>query len=459
MMNLEVVILAAGQGKRMHSDKPKVLHSLASKPMLHHVLETASTLKPKKIHVIHGHGGEIVRKACERFAINWVEQYEQKGTGHAVIQALPFIDKSSMVLVLYGDVPLITQGTLTKLIAEHECQSLRLLTSKIENPFGLGRIIRDENEKVLGIVEERDATEKQREINEIYTGIMACPAQLLQDWLPNLNADNAQNEYYLTDLVAMATKDNVKIETVFPESVIEIQGVNDRLQLESLERSYQVMKCEQLLKEGTQILDKHRVDIRGSLSCGRGVTIDVNTVFIGNNTLEDNVSVGPNSIIKNSYLKQGAVIEANSIVEGSTVGENTVVGPFARLRPETTLAAHCKVGNFVEMKKTTMAEGSKANHLSYVGDALVGKKVNIGAGTITCNYDGANKHQTVIKDGAFIGSGTQLVAPVEIGENATIGAGTTLRDSAPDNQLTLSYKKTKTLASWQRPTKKKEKLG
>jgi bifunctional UDP-N-acetylglucosamine pyrophosphorylase/glucosamine-1-phosphate N-acetyltransferase len=453
-MNLEVVILAAGRGTRMKTKKAKVLHTIAGKPLLKHVIDTAKSLNPFKIHIVYGYQGEEVNAQIDDSSLNWVQQKEQLGTGDALKQVLNHISKESQILVLYGDVPLLSKNTLEKLIEKKDLESLALLTATLDHPYGLGRIVRDKENNILKIVEQKDATNEQKTIKEIFTGFMLIPYFFLKQGLSKLNNQNAQNEYYLTDLVKIAVEEKVPVISYTTLDIIEIQGVNDLNQLNYLERTYQKRKAEDLLKSGVYVADKARIDIRGSLNCAPDVTIDINCVFVGNNHIERDVEIGPNCLIKNAFIKRGTKILANSIIEDSIVGESSVIGPFARLRPGCELDKACKVGNFVEMKMTVMGVGSKANHLSYIGDSIVGSKVNIGAGTITCNYDGANKHQTIIKDNAFIGSGTELVAPVEVGESATIGAGTTLRKNAPADELTLSIKQSKTIQGWQRPVKK-----
>lgn len=454
-MALEVIILAAGKGTRMCSAKPKVLHEIAGKPLLRHVIETSLELQAEKIHIVYGHGGKQVRAAIDinEPLINWVEQTAQLGTGHAVLQALPFVEESSDILVLYGDVPLLSTYTLNKLIDKIRQSDLVLLTALLDNPFGLGRII-VEDDKILGIVEEKDASVLQKEIKEINSGVMLTKAALLKTWLPRLDSNNNQGELYLTDIVKMAVDDELKIDKLVVSDPMEVQGVNDLIQLEQVERNYQLNQIEHLMRNGVTVRDKNRVDIRGSVSCGFDVSIDINVIFEGDVIIEDGVSIGANCIIKNSTIKQGAQIHDNSMIDESIVGQGAQVGPFARLRPNSHLGENAKVGNFVEMKKTTLGDGSKVNHLSYIGDATIGSHVNVGAGTITCNYDGVNKHKTIIEDGAFIGSGTQLVAPIQVRMNATIGAGTTLRKEAIADALTLTRSEQVTITSWVRKTKK-----
>lgn len=460
-MNLQIIILAAGQGKRMYSNTPKVLHPIAGKPMLTRVVETAQQLNPDAIHIIYGHGGEQIKNSLPDLPVHWVHQAEQLGTGHAVMQALPHIPPHAQVLVLSADVPLIQAKTLRALIersttADIHQSVLALLVANLEDPSGLGRIVRNNQGEIYAIVEEKDAQEQEKNIKEIYTGICCAKASDLEIWLPQLGNNNAQGEYYLTEIIAMAVKNQTPIASLTVDDCFEVQGVNNRLQLQQLERVWQKRTAEQFLANGVMIADANRFDLRGELTCGKDVFIDVNCVLSGTVILGDGCKIGPNCRLTNVTLGAGTEIYPNSVLEGSITGDECQIGPFARLREGTKLAAHCKIGNFVETKKAVFDEGSKANHLSYLGDVSVGKKVNIGAGTITCNYDGANKHQTIIEDGAFIGSDTQLVAPVTIGANATIGAGSTIRKNAPANELTLTESRQKTLAGWKRPVKKEK---
>lgn len=457
-MNLQIIILAAGQGKRMYSNTPKVLHPIAGKPMLARVVDTALQLNPNAIHVIYGHGGESLKQALPDLPVHWVHQAEQLGTGHAVMQALPHLPSDSQVLVLSADVPLIHTSTLLSLI---ECTKtnpscLALLVACFENPYGLGRIIRNNQGEISTIVEEKDATTQEKNVKEIYTGICCTNSDNFAKWLPQLNNDNAQSEYYLTEIIRLASKESTAITSLTVHDHSEIQGVNNRLQLQELERIFQKRTAEQLLAQGVGIADAARIDIRGRLHCGKDVFIDVNCVFKGEVHLGNDCIIGPNCVLSDVTLADGCEVHANSVLEGTTLGERCHIGPFARLRAGTKLAAECKIGNFVETKKAEFGEGSKASHLSYLGDVLIGKEVNIGAGTITCNYDGVNKHQTIIEDGAFIGSDTQLVAPVTVGAQATIGAGSTIRRNAPAGELTLSETKQKTLQGWKRPVKKEK---
>lgn len=458
-MNLQIIILAAGQGKRMYSNTPKVLHSLAGKPMLTRVVETAQQLNPDAIHIIYGHGGEQIKNSLPDLPVHWVHQAEQLGTGHAVMQALPHIPPHAQVLVLSADVPLIQAKTLQSLIERSKPTNinqsvLALLVADLEDPSGLGRIIRNNQGEISAIVEEKDAQEQEKNIKEIYTGICCAKASDLEVWLPQLGNKNAQGEYYLTEIIAMAVKNQTPITSLTATDCFEIQGVNNCLQLQQLERVWQKRTAEHFLANGVALADANRFDLRGELICGKDVFIDINCVLSGTVILGDGCKIGPNCTLTDVTLGVGCEIHANSVLEDCSIGENSQIGPFARLREGTRLAANCKIGNFVETKKAQFDEGSKANHLSYLGDVTLGKKVNIGAGTITCNYDGANKHQTIIEDGAFIGSDTQLIAPVTIGANATIGAGSTIRKNAPANELTLSEARQKTLPGWKRPVKK-----
>jgi bifunctional UDP-N-acetylglucosamine pyrophosphorylase / glucosamine-1-phosphate N-acetyltransferase len=452
---MNVVILAAGQGKRMRSDLPKVLHAIAGKPMLAHVLDTARQLKPGRICVVYGHGGERVPEALAAADVTWVRQEPQLGTGHAVMQALPHLDPAVATLVLYGDVPLIRAETLSRLMAQAAGGALALLTVRLANPHGYGRIVRDGG-RIVRIVEEKDADDAERAIDEVNTGILVAPTAALARWLPSLGNRNAQGEYYLTDIVSLAVAENLAVGASQPSHVWEVEGVNSKMQLAALERIHQRNIAQALMEAGVSLADPDRIDVRGGLACGRDVSIDISCVFEGEVLLEDGVSVGPHCVLKNAVVKAGAQLLPFCHVDNAEVGANSVIGPFARLRPGTVLAENVHVGNFVEIKNSTVAAHSKANHLSYVGDATIGSRVNIGAGTITCNYDGANKHRTVIEDDVFIGSDTQLVAPVTVGRGATLGAGTTLTRTAPPDQLTLSRTKQITVAGWKRPVKQKK---
>jgi bifunctional UDP-N-acetylglucosamine pyrophosphorylase/glucosamine-1-phosphate N-acetyltransferase len=453
-VNTEVVILAAGKGTRMRSKLPKVLHGLAGKPMLQHVIDASRDLQASAIHVVIGHGADQVRETITEADLQWAEQTEQLGTGHAVAQALPSVDEDSVVLVAYGDVPLVTPATLSALIASTDENHLSLLTVHMDNPTGYGRIVRDQQQHVTAIVEQKDASAEQLAIKEVNTGILAVTAKKLREWLPQLSSENAQGEYYLTDIISMAVKDGMQVVAQHPESHWEVQGVNNRIQLSELERHYQTQQAERLMTEGATLADPTRIDVRGKVTIGQDIFIDVNAVLIGEVNIGDDVVIGPNCVIENSSIAAGTVIKANSVLESSQVGEHCDIGPYARLRPGTVLSNKAKIGNFVETKKARIGEGSKVNHLSYIGDSEVGDGVNIGAGTITCNYDGANKHLTEIADGAFIGSNTALVAPVSVGKNATVAAGSTITSKVDDNQLTVARGKQRNIDNWQRPVKK-----
>jgi bifunctional UDP-N-acetylglucosamine pyrophosphorylase/glucosamine-1-phosphate N-acetyltransferase len=454
-MTIQVVILAAGQGKRMHSSLPKVLHSLAGKPLLGHVIATALKVAPdSKPVIVYGHEGEQVLARFKDDNLQFVEQAEQAGTGHAVQQALPLIEDLSRVLVLYGDVPLISENTLNLLIDKTGENDVGMVTAYLKNPQGYGRILRDSTGAVLGIVEEKDASEKERRITEVNSGIYLIPASSLKAWLPKLKKKNAQGEYYLTDIIPLAIADEMGITTVQPEHKDEIRGINDRMQLAHQERFYQRSKAYELMRQGVTILDPERLDIRGDVKIGRDVVLDVNVILEGNVVIGDECNIGANSIIRDTTLGSGIEVKANSMIDGALISDHCIIGPFARIRPGTVLADSAHIGNFVEIKKSSIGTGSKVNHLTYVGDSEIGKRVNVGAGTITCNYDGVNKHKTIIGDDAFIGSCTQLVAPVKVGEGATIGAGSTITQDAPANQLTLSRAEQRTIADWERPGKK-----
>ena len=454
MSHLNIVILAAGKGTRMYSDQPKVLHALAGKPLLKHVLDCALALQPQQVCVVYGHGGEAVPQAMQPTPATFVMQQPQLGTGHAVQQALPHLADGSQTLVLYGDVPLTQHGTLHQM--RQAGDGLVLLTVHLDNPGGYGRIVRDRQGDVQSIVEEKDATPEQREIREVNTGILLAPTDRLRDWLAQLGNNNAQGEYYLTDIVAMAVRDGVTVHTVQPAHRWEVEGINSKGQLAELERTWQQVQASRLLNQGVTLMDAARLDVRGKLTCGRDVEIDVGCIFEGEVSLGDRVRVGAYSILRNANIAQDTQIAPYSHIDSSEVGANCRIGPYARLRPGSMLAGDAHVGNFVEIKNSEIGVGSKANHLSYIGDSTVGSRVNIGAGTITCNYDGANKHRTIIGDDAFIGSDTQLVAPVTVGKGATIGAGSTITKDTPEGGLTLSRSKQVTLGTWQRPQKGKK---
>ena len=454
MKKLNIVILAAGMGKRMQSTIPKVLHHLGGKPLLVNVLETARALSPEKICVIYGHGGEHVPQAIPDKDLVWIKQVEQLGTGHALMQALPALDKEGSTLVLFGDVPLIKAATLVKLVDMMQSNMCVLLTAELENPYGYGRIIRaPDTGNVVAIIEEKDADTRQKLIREINTGVMLIPNVFVHDWLPKLKNSNQQKEYYLTDIVSLAVNNNVVIAAVQPENVWEILGVNNKAHLVELERIYQGEYAKKLLEQGVTLMDPSRIDIRGQLTCGRDVKIDINCIFEGQVVLGDNVTVNANCILKDVSVSAGAVISPFSLIEDAEIGDNAQVGPYARIRPGTRLGSNVRVGNFVEIKNSTIANASKTNHLSYIGDSKIGENVNIGAGTITCNYDGANKHQTIIEDNVFIGSDTQLVAPVTVTEGTTIGAGSTITRDTPAGKLTLSRAEQISINSWVRPKK------
>ena len=451
---MNIVILAAGQGKRMHSDLPKVLHTLAGKPLLAHVLATARALKGAgRICVVYGHGGERVREALTGHEAVWVRQEPQLGTGHAVLQALPHLDPASQTLVLYGDVPLTRPDTLQKLAAAAEDGALALLTAFMDEPHGYGRIVRGGG-RIKRIVEEKDASEVERALQEVNTGILIAPTAHLARWLPALGKENAQGEYYLTDIVALAVAEGLPVRSAHPLENWEVAGVNSQMQLSALERIYQGRIALYLMEQGVHLADPARIDVRGEIDCGRDVFIDVNCLFEGRVELGAGVVIGANCVIKDCTVGPGSRIHAFSHLDGAVVGPDCRIGPYARLRPGTMLARDVHIGNFVEVKNSSIAEHSKANHLTYVGDSTVGRRVNIGAGTITCNYDGVNKHRTVIEDDVFIGSDTQLVAPVTVGRGATLGAGTTLTANAPPDTLTVSRTKQVSIAGWKRPVKK-----
>ncbi|MGD8569227.1 MAG: bifunctional UDP-N-acetylglucosamine diphosphorylase/glucosamine-1-phosphate N-acetyltransferase GlmU [Gammaproteobacteria bacterium] len=451
---LNIVILAAGQGTRMKSALPKVLHKIAHKPLLEHVLDTARRLAAHTIHVVYGHGGEQVREQLNDQDVNWVLQDRQLGTGHAVEQAMPAIPDNETVLILYGDVPLITTETLQRLIHAADGGALGLLTAQLSDPTGYGRIIRNESGEVIRIVEQKDATDEQRQVKEINTGMLALESNRLKQWLTRLENNNVQGEYYLTDVIGMAAQEGIKINTVQPMALPEIEGINNKLQLAQLERVYQMQQAEKFMQQGVTFRDPARFDLRGDLEVGQDVIIDVNVIVEGKVKLGSGVTIGPNTFIKDSELADNVTVQPNCVIESAVIGKGCDIGPFARVRPDTVLAEQVKIGNFVEVKKATIDTGSKVNHLSYIGDTTMGKNVNIGAGTITCNYDGANKHRTIIGDNVFVGSDTQLVAPVEVGEGATIGAGSTITHDAPKAELTLSRAPQKTRQGWKRPVKK-----
>ncbi|TCS70711.1 UDP-N-acetylglucosamine pyrophosphorylase /glucosamine-1-phosphate N-acetyltransferase [Sulfuritortus calidifontis] len=452
--HLNVVILAAGKGTRMHSDLPKVLHPLAGRPLIEHVIAAADRLNPQRICVVYGHGGDALPQAVGRDDLDWVLQAPQLGTGHAVQQALPRLDAEAIALILYGDVPLIRSETLQEMVAIARGGAVALLTVRLANPAGYGRIVRNAQGGVERIVEHKDASADELAIHEVNTGIMAMPVRQLSQWLARLSNANAQGEYYLTDVIGMAAAERVPIQPCHPGAMWEVLGVNSRAQLAELERTHQHNQAEALLAQGVTLLDPKRLDIRGELACGRDVIIDINCLFEGRVQLADGVKIGAHCVLKNVEVEAEVEILPFTHIEGARIGAGSRIGPYARIRPGTELAERTHIGNFVELKNSQVGFDSKINHLSYVGDATVGSRVNIGAGTITCNYDGANKHRTVIEDEAFIGSDTQLVAPVTVGRGATLGAGTTLTRDAPPGQLTLSRPKQLTIAGWKRPVKK-----
>lgn len=452
---MNIVILAAGMGKRMRSQLPKVLQPIAQKTMIDHVLDKARAIEGEhRIIVVVGHAADVVKNHLkDNHDIQFALQAEQLGTGHALMQALPLCEPYKPTLVLLGDVPLIETQTLETLIKEAG-NELGLLTVKLDNPTGYGRIVRDANGAVCAIVEEKDADAEQRKINEVNTGIMVLPTNRLNEWLSALKNENAQGEYYLTDVIAMAVANQVTVHTACASSAVEVEGVNSKIQLAALERAYQEKQAQRLMAEGVTLIDPRRIDVRGELICGRDVTIDVGCVFSGRVVLKDGVTVGAYCVLKDVELAQGVEVKPFCHFDGAVVGEKAILGPYTRLRPGTTLAEQTHIGNFVEIKKSVVGVGSKVNHLSYIGDTDMGAGVNIGAGTITCNYDGVNKFRTTIKDNAFIGSDTQLVAPVTVGEGATLGAGTTLTRDAPDGKLTISRARQTVIEGWKRPVKK-----
>ncbi|MCK4841904.1 MAG: bifunctional UDP-N-acetylglucosamine diphosphorylase/glucosamine-1-phosphate N-acetyltransferase GlmU [Methylococcales bacterium] len=453
-MAIKTIILAAGQGTRMRSVKPKVLHKIADRALLQHVYDTSQQLENNSVVIVYGHGGELVKEQLSSFDANWVEQKQQLGTGHAVQQAEGYINADDKVLILYGDVPLLKKQTIVRLLENVSQTSIGLLTVNLDDPKGYGRIIRSSEGSVLKIVEEKDASNQEKLVIEGNTGIIGAPGNLLTEWLSKLGNSNAQGEFYLTDIIEMAVNDGIEVKTNQPETQDEVLGVNDRSQLAYLERVYQLQQAQDLMQQGVTLRDPARIDVRGEFKhLGQDIEVDVNVVFEGINSIGDNVIIGANCILKNAVIADDVEILANCIIEDASVGEHSRIGPFARLRPQAELANEVHIGNFVEIKKSTVATGTKINHLSYIGDASIGSKVNIGAGTITCNYDGVNKFKTIIEDGVFIGSDTQLIAPVTVGKGATIGAGSTITKDTPDDQLTLSRAKQISLNGWQRPVK------
>lgn len=454
MSQLSVAILAAGKGTRMYSDLPKVLHPLAGKPMVQHVIDTASKLGAKQVHLVYGHGGDLLKKTLANQPINWVLQAEQLGTGHAMQQAAPYFSDDENVLMLYGDVPLIAEETLDRLINAKPEGGIGLLTVKLDDPSGYGRIVRKDGQ-VVSIVEHKDATAEQHKINEINTGILVASGKDLKRWLAKLDNNNAQGEFYITDIIALAHAEGNAIEAVHPTRLSEVEGVNNRLQLSRLERVYQSEQAESLLLAGVMLNDPARFDLRGELVHGRDITIDTNVIIEGKVVLGDRVFIGSGCVLKDCVIGNDCVISPYSVIENAELNVGCTVGPFARLRPGAKLEQDAHVGNFVEIKNSRLGKGSKAGHLSYLGDAEIGDRVNIGAGTITCNYDGANKFKTIIGDDVFVGSDTQLVAPVSVANGATIGAGTTVTSNVGENELVISRVKQKHITGWQRPVKKK----
>ena len=457
---MEAVILAAGKGTRMHSQLPKVLHTIGRKPMLAHVIDSAESAGARKIHIIVGNDGEQVKdqilNSASQIKVSWVLQKEQLGTAHAVLQAVPRFEKKAQddhILVLYGDVPLIKPDTLRHLLASTRADAIGILTLITKNNKGLGRILRNESNDVIGIVEEKDASDLQKEIKEVNSGIMALPVARLESWLNRVENNNQQSEYYLTDIIGLAVSEEVAINSVVVINEIEAQGVNDKSQLALVERHFQMTKCTQLLEEGVILKDPSRTDIRGELSCGNDVEIDFNTLFEGSVMLGDNVKIGPNTIIKDSSIGNGTQILPGTIIEGATIGEETILGPNARIRPGTILGNRVKVGNFVETKKAILGEGTKANHLAYIGDAEIGKNCNIGAGTIFCNYDGENKHKTILGNNVFVGSNSVLVAPVKLEDDSFVAAGSAINTNVPEGHLAVGRAKQRTISGWKRPTK------
>ncbi|WP_249678808.1 bifunctional UDP-N-acetylglucosamine diphosphorylase/glucosamine-1-phosphate N-acetyltransferase GlmU [Pseudomonas abieticivorans] len=454
-MSLDIVILAAGQGTRMRSALPKVLHPVAGNSMLGHVIHSARQLEPQSIHVVIGHGADLVRERLQADDLNFVLQDKQLGTGHAVAQALPELTADT-VLILYGDVPLIEVQTLERLLKQVTHSQLGLLTVTLADPTGYGRIVRDGAGNVSAIVEHKDASDAQKAITEGNTGILAVPGKRLAEWLGRLSNNNAQGEYYLTDVIAMAVNDGLVVATEQPLDPMEVQGANDRKQLSELERHYQLREGRRLMAQGVTLRDPARFDVRGEVSVGRDVLIDVNVILEGRVVIEDDVVIGPNCYIKDSTLRKGVVVKANSHLDGAVMGEGSDAGPFARLRPGTVLEARAHVGNFVELKNAHMGEGAKAGHLTYLGDAVIGARTNIGAGTITCNYDGANKHKTVLGEDVFIGSNNSLVAPVDILDGATTAAGSTITQQIPAGQLGVARGRQRNIEGWKRPEKIKK---
>ncbi|MCD5971179.1 bifunctional UDP-N-acetylglucosamine diphosphorylase/glucosamine-1-phosphate N-acetyltransferase GlmU [Pseudomonas quasicaspiana] len=454
-MSLDIVILAAGQGTRMRSALPKVLHPVAGDSMLGHVIHSARQLSPQRIHVVIGHGADIVRERLAADDLNFVMQDKQLGTGHAVAQALPELTAET-VLILYGDVPLIEVETLQRLLKQVTAEQLGLLTVNLDDPTGYGRIVRDQQNLVRAIVEHKDATEAQKAITEGNTGILAVPGKRLADWLGRLSNNNAQGEYYLTDVIAMAVNDGLVVATEQPHDAMEVQGANDRKQLAELERHYQLREARRLMAQGVTLRDPARFDVRGDVTVGRDVLIDINVILEGRVIIEDDVVIGPNCVIKDSTLRKGVVVKANSHIDGAIMGEGSDAGPFARLRPGSVLGTKAHVGNFVELKNAQLGEGVKAGHLTYLGDTVIGARTNIGAGTITVNYDGVNKHKTLIGEDVFIGSNNSLIAPVAIGDGSNTAAGSTINLNVDKSQLAVARARQRNIDGWKRPVKIKK---
>ena len=453
-LGISIVILAAGEGKRMNSTLPKVLQPLAGRPLLQHVVDIARSLDADDICIVYGHGGDQVRAVLADTDLRWALQAEQHGTGHAVMQAMPETPDDNLVVVLYGDVPLLRAGTIATLCKTAGPDGVAVLTVEMNNPFGYGRIIREKG-FVVKSIEEKDATEEEKAITEVNTGVTCAPARKLKQWLANLTNDNAQGEYYLTDVLELAARDGISVHGVPADNQVEIMGINDKKQLAEAERAYQRRQVDTLLAQGVTFADPDRVDIRGELTCGKDVFVDVNAIFEGNVSLGDGARIESNNVLRDSKIGPGTVIHSNCHIESASTGSNCEIGPFSRLRPGAILADKVKIGNFVEVKNSTIADGSKVNHLAYIGDTVMGSGVNVGAGTITCNYDGVDKHRTTIGDHVFIGSGVELVAPVELGSNSTIGAGSTITKDAPEGQLTLERAKQVTIRGWKKPVSKK----
>lgn len=454
-MALTIVVLAAGKGKRMRAGLPKVLHQLAGIPLLEHVVNTARQLHPGQIYVVYGNGGDVVRSEMAHLPVEWVQQKEALGTGHALQQVLPYLNPDDQVLVLYGDVPLISQATLNSLLSNTPKNALGLIVAELENPTGFGRIIRNQTGNIVAIVEEKDASPEQRKIKEINTGILTTTAAHLKEWLPQLSNNNAQNEFYLTDIISIAVQEGFFVGGIKPKDAVEVRGINNLIELATLERHYQYQKACELMLEGVIIVDPYRIDIRGDFSAAPGVCIDINVVIEGKVTIASNSVIGPNVVLKNVQIGENVKIEANSVIDGAYIENGATVGPFARIRPGTHLDKNVRVGNFVEIKNTHVGEASKIPHLSYIGDARIGQHVNIGAGVITVNYDGATKHTTTINDYAFVGCDTQLIAPLTVGEYAYIAAGSTITQDAPPKQLTVARAKQRSIEGWVPKAKRK----